>query len=300
MARENKEMTMRRGAKPTKSKAKGKPPAARKALRNDGSRVRDLERRLTEALEQQTATSEILRVIASSPTDVEPVLMTVAERAARLCNANDALIFRKEDKGLRALARWGSVPTVMTPETVLAIDRTFVAGRAVVDARVVHIPDVQAAFDEFTGSKRYMGLTGVRTVLAVPLLREGAAIGVILIRRLEVKPFTDKQIDLVTTFADQAVIAIENVRLFTELEARNREVTEALDQKTATSEILGVISRSPTDIQPVFDAIMRSAVQLSGARFGGIYRFDGEMVHFVGQYGSDPDALEAYQRMFPM
>src|SRR5438445_13494384 len=113
MARENKEMTMRRGAKPTKSKAKGKPPAARKSLKNDGSRVLDLERRLAEALEQQTATSEILRVIASSPTDVEPVLMTVAQRAARLCDANDALIFRKEGNGLRAVARCGSVAAVL-------------------------------------------------------------------------------------------------------------------------------------------------------------------------------------------
>src|SRR5260370_37155952 len=101
-------------------------------------------------------------------------------------------------------------------------------------------------------------------------------------------------------FGEQGVIDIESVRVFKELEARNREVTESLDQKTATSEILGVISSSPTDIRPVFDAIMRSAVRLSGARFGGIYRFDGEMVHFVGQYGSDPDALEEYQRMFPM
>ena len=268
---------MRRGAKPTKSKAKGKPPAARKSLRNDGSRVRDLERRLAEALEQQTATSEILRVIASSPTDVEPVLMTVAERAARLCNANDALIFRKEDNGLRALARWGSVPTVMTPETVLAIDRTFVASRAVIDARVVHIPDVQAAFDEFPGSKRYMGITGVRTVLAVPLLREGVAIGAILIRRLEVEPFTDKQIDLVTTFADQAVIAIENVRLFTDVQQKNEaltrahaQVTESLEQQTATSEILRVISESPTEAQPVFETIVRNAVRLCGGQHGGV------------------------------
>ncbi|PYM55789.1 MAG: histidine kinase, partial [Candidatus Rokuibacteriota bacterium] len=306
MARENKEMTMRRGAKPTKSKAKGKPPAARKSLRNDGSRVRDLERRLAEALEQQTATSEILRVIASSPTDVEPVLMTVAERAARLCDANDALIFRKEGNGLRALARWGSVPTVMTPETVLAIDRTFVASRAVIDARVVHIPDVQAAFDEFPGSKRYMGITGVRTVLAVPLLREGAAIGAILIRRLEVEPFTDKQIDLVTTFADQAVIAIENVRLFTDVQQKNEaltrahaQVTESLEQQTATSEILRVISESPTEAQPVFETIVRNAVRLCGGQHGGVYRFDGQLVHSVAHDGFTPEELEAWRKTWP-
>src|SRR5216683_2813501 len=300
-------MTMRRGAKPTKSKAKGKPPAARKSLRNDGSRVRDLERRLAEALEQQTATSEILRVIASSPTDVEPVLMTVAERAARLCDANDALIFRKEGNGLRALARWGSVPTVMTPETVLTIDRTFVASRAVIDARVVHIPDVQAAFDEFPGSKRYMGVTGVRTVLAVPLLREGVAIGAILIRRLEVEPFTDKQIGLVTTFADQAVIAIENVRLFTELQQKNgaltqahAQVSESLEQQTATAEILRAISSSPTDIQPAFDIIAESAVRLCGAEASTVTRFDGEWVRLVAVYGSSPEGVDAVRRSYPM
>src|SRR5712692_7361063 len=300
-------MPMRRGAKPTKSKAKGKPPAARKALKNDGSRIRGLERRLAEALEQQTATSEILRVIASSPTDVEPVLMTVAERAARLCDANDALIFRKEGNGLRALARWGSVPTVMTPETVLTIDRTFVASRAVIDARVVHIPDVQAAFDEFPGSRRYMGVTGVRTVLAVPLLREGVAIGAILIRRLEVEPFTDKQIGLVTTFADQAAIAIENVRLFTELQEKNlalteahAHVTEALEQQTATSEILRVISQSQTDVQPVFDTIVRSAVRLCDGLFSALYQFDGEVLHQVAQHNFTAEALEEVSRISPV
>src|SRR5229473_7953114 len=299
-------MTMRRGAKPTKSKVKGKPPAARKSLKNDGSRIRGLERRLAEALEQQTATSEILRVIASSPTDVEPVLMTVAERAARLCDANDALIFRKEGNGLRALARWGSVPTVMTPETVLTIDRTFVASRAVIDARVVHIPDVQAAFDEFPGSRRYMGVTGVRTVLAVPLLREGVAIGAILIRRLEVEPFTDKQIGLVTTFADQAAIAIENVRLFTELQEKNltlteahAHVTEALEQQTATSEILRVISQSQTDVQPVFDTIVRSAVRLCDGLGSVLYQFDGELIHQIAQHNYTPEALETAHRIFP-
>ncbi len=298
---------MRRGAKPTKSKVKGKPPAARKSLKNDGSRIRGLERRLAEALEQQTATSEILRVIASSPTDVEPVLMTVAERAARLCDANDALIFRKEGNGLRALARWGSVPTVMTPETVLTIDRTFVASRAVIDARVVHIPDVQAAFDEFPGSRRYMGVTGVRTVLAVPLLREGVAIGAILIRRLEVEPFTDKQIGLVTTFADQAVIAIENVRLFTELQQKNgaltqahAQVSESLEQQTATAEILRAISSSPTDIQPAFDIIAESAVRLCGAEASTVTRFDGEWVRLVAVYGSSPEGVDAVRRSYPM
>src|SRR5713101_6146878 len=194
----------------------------------------------------------------------------------------------------------------MTPETVLTIDRTFVASRAVIDARVVHIPDVQAAFDEFPGSRRYMGVTGVRTVLAVPLLREGVAVGAILIRRLEVEPFTDKQIGLVTTFADQAVIAIENVRLFTELQEKNlalteahAHVTEALEQQTATAEILRVISRSQTDVQPVFDTIVRSAVKLCDGLFSALLQFDGELLHHVAHHNFTPEALEVMHRIFP-
>ncbi len=218
--------------------------------------------------------------------------MTVAERAARLCEANDAMIFRKDGTGPRLLARWGSLPAVLTLGAELAMDRTSVVGRAVIDARVIHIPDVQAAFDEFTSLKQYMGASGVRTALAVPLLREGVAIGAILIRRLEVEPFTDKQIGLLTTFADQAVIAMENVRLFTELEGRNRDLT-------ATSEILQVISRSPTDTQPVFDAIVRSAAHLCDGLNAAAFLYDGELIHNVALSDASPEATEEIARNFP-
>jgi GAF domain-containing protein len=254
---------------------------------------------LTEALEQQTATAEILRVISSSPTDLQPVLDAVAESAARLCEAEDVSILEAEGGVFRVAAFRGA--SRLKDFAGTPVSRDSVAGRAMLDGQLIHVHDIRAESGaEFPVSKGTAPHMGHRTMLATPLLREGSAIGAIFVRRTEVRPFSERQIALLQTFADQAVIAVENVRLFKELQVRNRDLTVALEQQTATSEILGVISSSPTDIQPVFDTIMRSAVRLSGARFGSISRFDGEMVHFVTQYGSDPAALEIYQRMFPM
>ena len=178
-------------------------------------------RDLTEALEQQTATSEILRVISSSPTDLQPVLDAVAESAARLCDANDATIFRVDGDAFRTAAHFGSIPTSSVDDRIPLL-RDIVTGRAILDRSVLHIADVLAESDsDFAGSKAYAARFGYRTMLAVPMLREGAAIGTIAIRRAEVRPFSDKQIELLKTFADQAVIAIENTRLFTELQRKN-------------------------------------------------------------------------------
>jgi len=206
-------------------------------------------RELGEALEHQTATAEILRVISSSPTDVQPVMDTVAANAARVCGANDAFIFRVDGDALRLVAHYGSAPTTRRIGERIPLTRGTVFGRAVADRQTIHIEDLATTVEtDFPEHKDRQRLTGIRTVLATPLPREGVPIGGIMIRRLEVRPFTDKQIALLQTFADQAVIAIENVRLFSETKA-------ALEQQSATSEVLRVISSSPTGIQPVFDTI---------------------------------------------
>jgi signal transduction histidine kinase len=261
-------------------------------------KVEERTSELSEALEQQTATAEILRVISSSPTDVQPVMDAVAENAARLCDASDASIFRIEGEELHRMAVFGALPaphlTARPP-----ISRGFPTGRAVLDRRTVHITDIVAELDQYPGVRevRLSRPPGeswrARTVLASPLLREGAAIGVILIRRLEVRPFTDAQIKLLETFADQAVIAIENVRLFQELQVRNRALTESLEQQTATAEILGVISSSPTDIQPVMAAMVESAARLCDAQNAQIFQIEGSMMRLVARHGPVKSSLEA-------
>ena len=273
-------------------------------LKDENERLR---RSLTDALEQQDATGEILRVIARSPANLQSVLNTVAERSARLCGANDSMIFQIDGEALRPVVRWGLVPTVLNADTRIPISRAAVTGRALVDRDIVHVHDITTRFDEFSVSQRYMSQTGVRTVLAAPLLRGDMAIGAIQIRRLEVQPFTDKQIDLLRTFADQAVIAIENVRLFTELQEKNRaltaahaQVTEALEQQTATSEILRVISSSPTDVRPVFDAIVRTGARLCEADYGFLARYDGTSMAIVAHSGATDEEIETILRVYPM
>jgi GAF domain-containing protein/CheY-like chemotaxis protein/sensor histidine kinase YesM len=243
---------------------------------------------LTETLEQQTATSEILRVISSSPTDIQPVLDAVADSAARLCDVPDAAIFRVEGALLRLVANRGPIPHFSMGET-RPIARDWVTGRAVVDGATVHVHDLSESERDFPQGAAYAKQMGHRTTLATPLMRQGTAIGVILIRRLEIRPFTPKEIELLQTFADQAVIAIENVRLFKELDARNRDLTETLEQQTATSEVLKVISRSAFDLQPVLETLIESATRLCGATRGHIFRFDGWLLRFAAAHGALPE-----------
>jgi GAF domain-containing protein/CheY-like chemotaxis protein len=252
------------------------------------------------ALEQQTATADVLRVISGSPTDIQPVLDTVAESAARLCEAQDASVFRREGDRLLLVSHRGTMAFGPVGEFSLPLIPGTANGRAVLEARTIHVTDLQAAGDEFPEGSATARRWGHRTNLSVPLLREGVAIGSISLRRSEARPFSEQQVTLLQTFADQAVIAIENVRLFNELQAKNTSLTEALEQQTATSEILRVISSSPTDVQPVFATIIRNAVQLSGARFGALHRFDGERLHLVAHHNLTPEALAALQRAYPM
>jgi GAF domain-containing protein len=264
---------------------------------------RELEvrnRDLTEALDQQTATSEILRVISSSPTDVQPVLDAVAESAARLCGATDALIHLVEGETMRLVAHFGALRYAATSET-RPISPGSHSGRAILEHRVIHVDDMldEQSRAQYPDVADLVRISGARTILAVPLLREDTPIGVIVIRRREVRPFSDSQIGLVKTFADQAVIAIENVRLFKELEARNADLTEALDRQTATAEILRVISSSPTDVRPVFDTIARSASRLCGGMYAIVTRFDGELLHLVAEHNPRPGASAPTAGLYP-
>ena len=261
------------------------------------ARTRDL----SEALEQQTATSEILGVISSSPTDVQPVFDAIARNAARLCDAQFCHVFRSDGQLLHLAAHHG-----VTTEGIEALRRVWpippspgtAVGRAVLSRGVTHIADVHA--DPAYEHKAVAQVATFRSVVAVPMMREGVPIGAIAVARPQVGFFPDRQTELLKTFADQAVIAIENVRLFTELEAKNRDLTETLEQQTATSEILRVISSSPTDVQPVFDSIVASAVRLCDASFGGLLRFDGELLHVAAAHNVEPEGLAFFHRLFPI
>jgi two-component system, NtrC family, sensor kinase len=237
-----------------------------------------------EALERQTATSEILGAIASSPTQLQPVLDAVVKSAARFCAAPDASIFRLDGDNLRAEAHHGPVP--QPAGFLVPVVRGSVAGRSVLEQQTVHVADLQNAADEFPEGSALARQTGQRATLSAPLLREGTPMGAILLRRAEAKPFTDKQVALLQIFADQAVIAIENVRLFKELQERNQDLAEALSHQTATSEILRVIAGSPTNLRPVLDALAASAARLCRAADTFLLLVEGDQLKVAAVHGS--------------
>ena len=247
--------------------------------------VKERTAELTEALEQQTATADILRVTSSSP-DLQPVLDAVAEKAARLCEASDAQIYLIKDNHLIPRASHGPMPPFYT-EQVLA--RGWVTGRAVVDRRTIHVHDLAAESEgEYPVGKASQRLTGHRTTLATPMLREGAPLGAILIRRMEVRPFVEKQIKLLETFADQAVIAIENARLFEEVQARTKELVHSVAELKALADVSQAVN-STINLETVLATIVTKAVQLSGTEAGTIYVFDEASREFQphSTYGMD-------------
>ena len=278
----------------SKTKVQASRLVAKKAPKREGSEPREADKRLAEALHQQAATDEILRVMSSSPGDVHPVLNAVAERATGLCDAAFAQVLLVEGNVLRPTAAyWADVGLDKSPgpKRTWPLTRGLVIGRAALDCVTIHHADVVPLLDTSVRAKQQE--LGFRAVLAVPLLREGGASGVIFMFRREPRPFSPEQIALVETFARQAVIAIENARLF-------RETKEALEQQTATAEILRAISSSQTDVQAVFDTIARNAVCLCATKFCAVFRFDGENVHFVAHNNLPPAGVREMRSRFPM
>jgi GAF domain-containing protein len=271
----------------------------RRALARERERRRALEQapradagaaptpELDVAREQQAATAEILRLIATSPGDEQPVFDAIARHALRLCKARGAVVARYDGSLMHVAAHHN-----VNAETVARLARRFPkapdrhnpAECAVLDGVIVHVPDFQAA-SEFTGSVARQ--LGARSHLAVPLMLRGRAIGSIGVSRARLGPFPDEEIALLQTFAEQAVIAIENARLVREQAASNRALTEALEQQTATAAILRVISRSPTDAQPVFDAIVENARRLLGGSSAMATRLVDDTLHLAAFTTSD-------------
>jgi two-component system, NtrC family, sensor kinase len=272
---------------------------------------------VTESLEQRTATAEILRVISQSPIDVQPVFDAIVSSAERLCHGVWAALYQSDGTRIHlaaidtsapeALLNPGAVEMFRHSFPIPAGDSSSMVARAMAERRVVNIADVDAVPD-LPARVRAASLSfGFRSCVFVPLFRDGAVIGAIGLTRRKPNPFTEREIQLLQTFADQAVIAIENVRLFKELQEKNRalttahaQVTEALDQRTATSEILGVISSSPTDVQPVFDTIVKSVARLCDGIFASLHRFDGDLLHWVAQHNYTAEGLEAMRKRYPM
>ncbi|HKF11106.1 MAG TPA: GAF domain-containing protein, partial [Xanthobacteraceae bacterium] len=254
---------------------------------------------LSEALEQQTATADVLKVISRSTFDLQTVLDTLVESTARLCEAESAHIFRRAetDYELAACRGYSREYEQYMRRRRLAPGRDSLVGRIALEGQVVHIPDILA--DPEYNQPEAAKLGRWRTMIGVPLLREGTPIGALTLTRSAVRPFTEKQIELLTTFADQAVIAIENVRLFDEVQARTEELTEALEHQTATSEVLNVISRSPTDAQPVFDAIVQSAARLCEAIFSVVWLYDGELLQVAATHNFTPEVLNKLFKTYP-
>jgi GAF domain-containing protein len=301
----------RKAARPERSKAPKTAPRSKSPPSSEDTVVARLARELRETTEQHTATSEILRVISSSPSDLQPVFQAMLKNAVRLCGAKFGNIYRWDGDALHLVATQ-NVPAVFAQargRSSLRPSPQTPTGRMLANKTVVHVADMRAE-KAYADRDPYIvagvELGSVRTVLMVPMLKNNELIGAFSVYRQEVRPFTDKQIELVQNFASQAVIAIENARLLNELRQRTSDLTErtadlteALDQQTATSEVLQVISNSPGDLEPAFQAMLENATRICEAKFGVVFSFDGNEFHFEAQVGTPPELAE-HNRARPM
>jgi class 3 adenylate cyclase len=274
-------------------------PASNRPNREHDPEVRRLTRELSEAREQQAATSEVLKAISGSTFDLRTVLDTLLQSAVRLCSADQGTVAQRKDDTFYRSVSYGFSPAYLdyVKDIPVKPGRDTGTGRALLEGKVIHIPDVLTDPD-FTW-KEGQRLGGFRTVLGVPMLREGVAVGVMALTRSAVRPFTDEQIALVENFAAQAVIAIENARLLNELRRRTddlskltTDLTQSLEQQTATAKVLDVISRAAFDLRAVFETVVESSVRLCGAERGAIYRFDGETLRITSSYNVPPQMVE--------
>ena len=302
----------RRSSGSEQVKARHRKPVKPKAIRprravvsGQEREVARLARELNEALEQQTATVEVLRIISSSPGDLDLVFQTILNNAARLCEASFGMLALQENDLWRTVAVTELSAETKWAQWLLAEPRTFgqetALGRLVRSKQLVHIPDLgNDVADARTSPTRAAFLeTGARSLLAAPLFKEGEVIGAVAFYRREYRPFTERQIELVKSFAAQAVIAIENARLLNELRQRTTDLTESLEQQTATSEVLRVISSSPGDLQPVFSTMLENATRICGAWFGNLSVPDRSTLRIVVMH-NPPPAFAALRQLDPV
>jgi two-component system NtrC family sensor kinase len=262
--------------------------------------VARLTRELNEASERQTATAELLSLIASSPNDTQPVFEMIAKSTRRLCKAQFCYVFRFDGELVHFAAQSGyaSTPEVLLMGYPLPPGRTSAATRSILTSAIEQIPDILE--DPDYGHRSQAKTLDYRSIVAVPMLKDGRPLGTIAMARSQTGIFPDWQIDLLRAFAAQAVIAIENTRLLNELRQHTIDLREALEQQRATADILGVISSLPADVQPVFDTIVRNFVSLCGGIMGAVYTFDGELVYFAGGYGFSPEQLAGIKAKYPV